>query len=394
MINQILGIKKKIRIELFVLIILFFCLIIRIGYLQLIKGKYLRQMAFEQQSLEREISPKRGIIYDSTGEILAISSTVESVTVNPININKDEKEKVANALANILELDYEKVLNKVNRNSSIEIIAKKIDREKSNRLREWLINNNITVGVNIDEDTKRYYPYENLASHVIGFCGSDNQGLGGIEAKYEEELKGKSGSINKQTDAKGGNIDNTKEIYNDAIDGNDVTLTIDCTIQSIVEKYLEEACIDNVCTDGGNVIVMNPKNGDILAMATYPSYNLNSPFEINTEELKNTWEELSSEDKNNALQAMWRNKAIADTYEPGSTFKLVTASASLEEGITQIDKEGEFCCTGGIEVAGVRIKCWRYYRPHGPETLRTALMNSCNPVFIGLRSKTWSINIL
>lgn len=394
MINQILGIKKKIRIELFVLIILFFCLIIRIGYLQLIKGKYLRQMAFEQQSLEREISPKRGIIYDSTGEILAISSTVESVTVNPININKDEKEKVANALANILELDYEKVLNKVNRNSSIEIIAKKIDREKSNRLREWLINNNITVGVNIDEDTKRYYPYENLASHVIGFCGSDNQGLGGIEAKYEEELKGKSGSINKQTDAKGGNIDNTKEIYNDAIDGNDVTLTIDCTIQSIVEKYLEEACIDNVCTDGGNVIVMNPKNGDILAMATYPSYNLNSPFEINTEELKNTWEELSSEDKNNALQAMWRNKAIADTYEPGSTFKLVTASASLEEGITQIDKEGEFCCTGGIEVAGVRIKCWRYYRPHGPESLRTALMNSCNPVFIGLRSKTWSINIL
>ena len=149
-----------------------------------------------------------------------------------------------------------------------------------------------------------------------------------------------------------------------------------------------------MCTDGGNIIVMNPKNGDILAMATYPSYNLNSPFEINTEELKNNWDSMSPEDRNNSLQAMWRNKAIADTYEPGSTFKLVTASASLEEGITQTDKQGEFCCTGGIEVAGVRIKCWRYYRPHGPESLREALMNSCNPVFIGLRAKIRRFNIL
>lgn len=159
------------------------------------------------------------------------------------------------------------------------------------------------------------------------------------------------------------------------------------TIQSIAEKYLEDACIDNKCTDGGNIIIADPTTGDILAMATYPSYNLNTPYEINNEELKQNWNNLSDKEKSEALQGMWRNKAIADTYEPGSTFKLVTTSAALEEGITTTDKEGEFCCTGSITIAGTRIKCWRYYRPHGSQSLRNALMNSCNPVFIGLGQK-------
>ena len=160
------------------------------------------------------------------------------------------------------------------------------------------------------------------------------------------------------------------------------------TIQSIVEKYLEEACIDNVCTDGGSIIAMNPQNGDILAMATYPSYDLNSPYEPVDEELKANWSSMPQEERTVILQGMWRNKAISDTYEPGSVFKLVTASAALQEGIvTDIDKQGEFNCSGGIEVAGTRIKCWRYYRPHGSESLRQALMNSCNPVFIGLGQK-------
>ena len=247
--------------------------------------------------------------------------------------------------------------------------------------------NNILTGINIDEDTKRYYPNATLASQIIGFCGSDNQGLDGIEAKYDDELKGEKGSIQRHTDAKGGEIGEEGENYVPAVDGNDLVLTIDLNIQSIVEKYLEEACIDNKCTDGGNVIVMNPQNGDILAMATYPSYNLNEPFEPYTDELKQNWETMSQQEKTTALQAVWRNKAIADTYEPGSVFKLITASAALEEGITDTDNEGEFTCTGGIEVAGVRIKCWRYYRPHGSESLRQALMNSCNPVFIGLGQK-------
>ena len=247
--------------------------------------------------------------------------------------------------------------------------------------------NNILTGINIDEDTKRYYPNSCLASQIIGFCGSDNQGLDGIEAKYEDELKGEKGSIERHTDARGREIGNEGENYVPAVDGNDLILTIDLNIQSIVEKYLEEACIDNKCTDGGNVIVMNPQNGDILAMATYPSYNLNEPFEPYTDDLKQNWNNMTVQDKTTALQAVWRNKAIADTYEPGSVFKLITASAALEEGITDTDNKGEFCCTGGIEVAGVRIKCWRYYRPHGSESLRKALMNSCNPVFIGLGQK-------
>ena len=379
-----LNTKKRIRIMLFIILIVLGLLIIRIAWIQLIKGKFYKALAEQQQNLDREISAKRGIIYDRNGEILVMSASSEMITINPNNIPKEKKELVARKISEVLELDYEKVLKKVNRNSSIEIIDKKVEKEKSNIIREWLIENNIDQGINIDEDTKRYYPYSKLGSQIIGFCGSDNQGLNGIEAKYDEILKGKKGSISKTTDAKGKNIEDTEEKYNEAISGNSIELTIDKNIQQIAEKYLEDACIDNKCTDGGNVLIMNPQNGDILAMATYPNYNLNEPFKINNPELEAVWDTLSSEEKNNSLQAMWRNKAIADTYEPGSTFKLVTASAALEEKITDTDKQGEFSCTGGIEVSGVRIKCWRYYRPHGAESLREALMNSCNPVFIGL----------
>ena len=380
--------KKKMRNILFISFLIIICLITRIGYIQLIQGKELSELAYEQQTLDRKINPKRGTIYDATGtNILAVSSTVETVTVNPSNISSEDKEKVATALANIFELDYETVLKKVKKRSSIETIVRKVEKEKTDELRKWIEENNITSGINIDEDTKRYYPYNNLASQIIGFCGSDNQGLDGIEVKYEEQLKGEQGAIQKHTDAKGGEIGEEGENYIPAVDGTDLVLTIDLTIQSIVEKYLEEACIDNVCTDGGSIIVMNPQNGDILAMANYPNYNLNEPYEPYTEELKATGDSLEQSEKTTYLQAVWRNKAIADTYEPGSVFKLITASAALEEGITDTDNEGEYSCTGGIEVAGVRIKCWRYYRPHGSESLRQALMNSCNPVFIGLGQK-------
>ena len=386
--NNLLKMKKRMLIELVVVSIVFLCLIIRVGWIQLVDGERLKSMASEQQSLERDVGAKRGMIYDSSGEnVLAVSSTVESVTINPKNIRKEDKEKVAKALSEILELDYEDVIKKVNKNSSVENIKKRIEKEEADELRKWLLDNNIDSGVNIDEDSKRYYPYSTLASQVIGFCGSDNQGLNGIEAKYDDVLKGVNGSINKIVDGTGQGLENESEQYNEAIDGNDIVLTIDLTIQSIIEKYLEEACIDNECTDGGNIIVMNPKNGDILGMATYPYYDLNEPFKINNEELENKWEGLSSEDRSKYLNEMWRNKGISDTYEPGSTFKLVTASAALEEKITDTDNDGEFNCSGGIEIAGVRIKCWRYYRPHGSESLREALMNSCNPVFIGLGQK-------
>lgn len=388
MVQTSLTNKKKMRNMLFIVFLIIVILIGRLGYIQLIQGKELSELAYEQQTLDRAINPKRGTIYDATGTVLAQSSTVETVTVNPGNISAENKEKVARKLAEIFELDYEKVLKKVSKRSSIETIAKRVNKEKTDQLREWMEENKITVGINIDEDTKRYYPYNNFASQIIGFCGSDNQGLDGIEAKYDKELSGTKGAIKRHTDAKGGEIGEEGESYISAINGNDLVLTIDINIQSIVEKYLKEACIDNKCTDGGNIVIMNPQNGDILAMATYPNYNLNEPYEAYTDELKSAWDTMSQEDKTKSLQAVWRNRAITDTYEPGSTFKTITSSAAIEEDlVTDIDKSGQFACTGGIEVAGVRIKCWRYYRPHGAESLRQALMNSCNPVFIGLGQK-------
>ena len=379
--------KKKMRNGLFVVIVIILLLTTRLGYIQLVWGAELNNQATSQQSQSRKITAKRGTIYDATGKYeLAVSSSVEAVTINPTNISKENKEKVAKALSDIFELDYEKVLKRLKKRSSIETIVKQVEKSKTDELRKWMEENQITRGINIDEDSKRYYPYGDLAAQVIGFCGNDNQGLDGIEAKYNDELKGTNGKIERQTNAAGESLGD--EEYISAIDGNSLILTIDMTIQSIVEKYLEEACIDNVCTDGGSIIAMNPKNGDILAMATYPAYDLNSPYEPHTDEQKAEWKNLDSQDRTTAMQKMWRNKAISDTYEPGSVFKTITSSAALEEGIvTDIDKQGQFCCTGGIEVAGVRIKCWRYYRPHGSESLRLALMNSCNPVFIGLGQK-------
>ena len=379
--------KRRMIIMLSVAAMILFALIIRVGYIQFIQGGNLQALAYEQQTLDRKINPKRGTIYDSNMTKIAVSSTVYTVTVNPTNIDVANKEKIAKKMSEIFALNYESVLKKVKKRSSIETISRKEEKEKVDTLSIWLMENGIKEGVNIDEDTKRYYPYNNFASHIIGFCGSDNQGLGGIEAKYDDILNGEKGRITRIKDAAGGEIEGTVEKYLDAIDGDSIVMTIDMGVQSIAEKYLEEACIDNKCTDGGNVVIMEPETGNILAMVTYPNYNLNEPFQIVDEELKSKWDTLSDKERNESLNAMWRNKAIADTYEPGSTFKLVTTSAALEEGITTTDKSGEFGCSGSITISGTRIKCWRYYRPHGSQSLRQALMNSCNPVFIGLGQK-------
>ncbi len=388
MINSNLDSKKKMTFLLISCIFVWLIIIGRLVFIQLVEGEKWTTKANNQLHISRIITANRGTIYDASGKIvLAQSSSVETVSVNPLNISKDNKEKVAKIFSEIFELDYEKVLKKVSKNSSIETIVKRVDKEKTDKLRIWMQENNIYTGINIDEDTKRYYPYSTLASHVIGFVGSDNQGLDGIEAKYDEILTGENGSISKMMDAKGNIIGDNGENYEDSNRGNDLVLSIDMNIQAIVEKYLEEACIENVCTDGGNIIVMDPNNGDILAMATYPYYDLNNPYEVTDELISSMWNDFDSSEKNKYLQAMWRNKAVADTYEPGSTFKLVTASASLEEGIAETDRQGAYCCSGSIEIAGVRIKCWRYYRPHGSQSLREALMNSCNPIFIGLGQK-------
>ena len=381
--------KKRIIFFLYFVTAFWIIVIIRLIIVQFVEGDKWEQRAIDQAYVSRKITASRGVIYDRTEKnILAQSSSVETVSVNPVNIQDSDKEKVAKMLSEIFEIEYENVLNKVKNNKSKqEIIARKVDKEKADSLRKWMNENDMFSGINIDEDMKRYYPYGKLASHVIGFVGSDNQGLEGIEAKYNDILTGEKGSISKMLDARGNSFGNGGELFEKAKGGNSIVLTIDKNIQAITEKYLEEACIENECTDGGNVIIMDPRNGDILAMATYPNYDLNSPYEVMNEEVKSYWQEMDKTQRNIYLQKVWRNKAIADTYEPGSTFKLVTTAAAIEEKIATADKAGCFLCSGSIEVAGVRIKCWRYYRPHGSQSLRDGLMNSCNPVFIGLGQK-------
>ena len=383
---------KKMRTALIVIIVVFVILVARIGFIQFIQGNYLKELAYQQQTINQIISPKRGNIYDSTGKALAISAQVDTITINPNKIkeNTEEKtqklkEKIAKGLSDIFELNYEEVLKKVTSDSKVETIIKKVEQEKVDKLKEWMEENEITVGINIDEDTKRYYPYNTVASAVIGFCGDDNQGLVGIESTWDTVLTGTPGKI---VSSKGGDeqeVPNAEETYISAENGSDLTLTIDLNIQTIVEKYLKQAVEENKCEKGGNVIVMNPKTGDILAMASYPDYNLNTPFTPN-ETIATTYETLSTEEKGNALHKMWSNKSVAETYEPGSTFKVITTSVALEENITTPDVPGNFYCKGYQEVGDRKIYCWRS-QPHGVQTLRQALGNSCNPAFMQLGAK-------
>ena len=374
---------KKIRISLIAVILIFIILLIRIGFLQFIQGNNLKELAYQQQLINQIISPKRGNIYDSTGKALAISAQVDTITINPQKIkkNSDEdtqlyKEKVAKGLSEIFGLTYEDVLAKVSSDSQVETIIKKVEKDKVDELKKWMDENKIKVGINIDEDTKRYYPHGTVASNVIGFCGNDNQGLSGIESKWESVLTGTPGKIVSYKGSDQKEIPNSAETYISAENGSDLTLTIDLKIQTIVEKYLKQAVEDNSCSRGANVIVMNPNNGDILAMACYPDYDLNTPYTPNST-LAKTYESLSAEEKNESLYKMWANKSVAETYEPGSTFKIITAAVALEENITIADKAGDFYCKGYEEFGNganskIKIRCWRA-QPHGVQTLRQAL---------------------
>ena len=383
---------KKLRMSLIVILIVFIILIVRIGFLQFVQGNHLKELAYNQQAINQIISPKRGNIYDSTGKALAISAQVDTITINPTKIKEDTdeettalKEKIAKGLSEIFELDYNETLEKVNSDSQVETIAKKVEQEKVDSLKQWMEDNDISVGINIDEDSKRYYPYNNVASNLIGFCGNDNQGLSGIEYTWDSVLTGTPGKIVSSKGSDQQEIPNAEETYISAENGSDLTLTIDLNIQTIVEKYLKQAVEENECTRGGNVIVMDPSTGDILAMACYPDYNLNDPYTPNST-LAETYDSLSTEEKGEALYKMWANKSVAETYEPGSTFKLITASVALEENITTTDKADDFYCQGYEQVADRKISCWRT-QPHGVQSLRQALCNSCNPAFMQLGSR-------
>ena len=383
---------KKLKIIFSIIILIFLTLLIRLGYIQFIDGNHLKELAYNQQTINQIISPKRGNIYDSTGKALAISAQVDTITINPKKLKPDSsneidieifKEKIAKGLSEIFELDYNEVLEKVNSDSQVETVIKKVEQVKVEKLKNWMNENDITVGINIDEDTKRYYPYSTLASQVIGFCGNDNQGLTGLEYKWDSVLTGTPGKIVSSKDSLQQEIPNAEETYIAAENGSDLTLTIDINIQTIVEKYLKQAVEDNACSKGGNVIVMNPQTGDILAMASYPDYDLNTPFTPNAT-IATTYNTLTAEQKSAALQTMWKNKSVSELYEPGSVFKIITAAVAIEENITTTDKANDFVCTGYEKVADRNIACWRHYNPHGYQTLRQSLMNSCNPAFMQL----------
>lgn len=390
--SQNFIITKNVKMIFFVTIILLVLLIVRLGFIQFIDGAYLKEKAYSQQTINQIISPKRGNIYDSTGnKVLATSVAVDTITINPTKIvDKDDdsektaalKEKVAKGLSEIFELDYNETLEKVNSKTQVQTIAKKVEQDKVETLKNWMKENDISVGINIDEDTKRYYQYDTVLSNVLGFCGTDNNGIVGIESTWDSVLQGTPGKIVSSKGSDQEEIPNAEETYIAAENGSDLTLTIDYNIQTIVEKYLKQACINLDAKGGGTCIAMDPKTGKILAMADYPDYNLNTPFTPNST-LATTYDTLSDEDKNTALHTMWKNKCVSDLYEPGSVFKLITASVALEENVTTPDVSGEFTCNGYEVVADREISCWSP-TPHGSLSLRGALEKSCNPSFIQL----------
>ena len=385
---------KKIKTIFIVIILILAILIGRIGFLQFVQGNYLKELAYNQQSINQIISPKRGTIYDSHGQILATSASVDTITINPEKIkdSKDSsntqalKEKVAKAFSDIFGLDYDETLKKVTSTSNVETIVKKVEQDKVDELKAWMKENKISTGINIDEDTKRYYPHGSVLAQVLGSCGSDNQGLSGIEYEWKDVLSGTPGKIVSSKSASQEEIPNTEETYIAAENGSDLTLTVDLNIQKIVEKYLKQVVDENNVENGGTCIVMDPKTGDILAMATYPSYDLNNPFTPN-EYVAKTYDSLSSEDKANAIYKMWSNKAVSELYEPGSVFKLITAATALEENITDTDVADDFKCNGYEMVGTTRINCWKTDGTHGSQDLRHALMNSCNPALIQLGAR-------
>lgn len=362
-------------------------------FINIVKGEEYSKKAYSQQMKNQIISPKRGAILDTNGSILAQSISVDTVSINPSSVkytnNKTvEPEKLAQIFSEIFDITYEDALAKAQSKKTVEIIAKKVEKEKVTKLQDWIKENNISTGINIDEDTKRSYPNNNLASNLIGFCGDDNTGLAGLEEKWNDTLTGTSGKIVTAKANGGEAISDENEQYVAAENGSNIYLTIDINIQKIAEKYLAQAVTENQCEKGGTVIIMNPQSGDILAMASNPDYNLNQPRDSVATGLQSTWDTLSSEDKSNALYKLWRNKAVSDLYEPGSTFKLITSSIGLEEGKVSTDTNGDFNCNIVYYPAPDQpISCWRTYAAHGAQSLREALQNSCNPAFMQLGAR-------
>ena len=365
--------KKRLVLVLMLACALFLGLTVRTGYLQLVKGDWLSTKATDQQTREIPIEPKRGTIYDKNMKELAVSVTKYTVWCKPVEVK--DKEDSAKKVSEILDKDYEDVYKLVNKkNMALVKIERWIDDDKATKIREAKIS-----GIWVAEDNQRYYPYGNFASYVLGHTSVDSQGIAGIEMKYDKHLKGKSGKLIVSTDASGREIPRGMEKYYEPTQGDGLVLTIDEVIQHYTEKAVQKAYELNNAKRV-TVVAMDPKTGDILSLASKPDYDPNDPrtpiYPYYQEEL----DKYEEKDKLKGYYQMWRNPAVSDTYEPGSTFKLITSSAGLEENVI---KDGEkFTCTGSVTIGGRKIKCWRHYRPHGAQTFKQGVQNSCNPVFV------------
>lgn len=382
--------RSKIVLILILLFILMLVLLGRVGYLQIIDGEYLQTLATSQQTLTQTISAKRGNIYDSTGQALAFSYDTDKVYINPSDIENDNnKEIIAQGLSSILGIDSSELLAKINDSKNRFLVTSDVEKETIDKLNTWKNNLKFKTGISIESSTSRSYPYGSLASTIIGFVGTDNQGLSGIEYSWNSFLSGTAGKSVSLKDASKSEIVNSQQSYIAAENGYDLTLTIDLNIQNIVENYLAEAVEEYKC-ESGMTIAMDPSTGKILAMADYPNYDCNTPYTPNSHLLQ-VWDTLSSDKKNDSLYKMWKPKAVTDTYEPGSVFKIITSSIAIEENIMDPDIANTFNCTGSYTVTGEKkpINCHKT-TGHGSESLREALENSCNPAFVELGLKIGS----
>lgn len=370
-------VKKKLLFFLVLFEIIICALCGRIFFIQSMEANFWQSKAYEQQTRDRLIAPNRGTIFDRNMNGIAKTETVASVSV--IHAQVKEPEKIASILSQKLDMDYETVLKKVNKRVALERIKIKVDKELADDIRKLNLE-----GVVIDEDIKRVYPYSNLAAQVIGFVGKDNQGIIGLEAKYDKFLKGEAGKIMTETDASGRELKNGQEYRKEPLQGNNLVLSLDIVLQQYAEQALEKA-LEAKKAKHGAIILLNPQNGEIYAMANKPDFDLNEPFKINSAQLESNWENLSDKEKNDALNQMWRNFSINDTYEPGSSFKIITSASGLEEGV--VTPESRFNCTGAKVVAGRTIKCWRFPRSHGAESFVEGVQNSCNPVFMEIAER-------
>lgn len=353
-------------------------------YMIIDSEKY-KALAAQQQLQDIVLSAKRGDVYDRNGETLATSATAWTVYITPQDIKTDEeRETIAKGLSKILDVEYDKILGQTKKSTYYEKIVTAIENEEAEAVRKFISENKLGSIVGLDETTKRYYPNDSLASTVLGFVGTDNQGLAGLEAYYDEQLRGTAGRVIAAKNATGADMPFTYEKVIDAVSGYSLKLTIDKYIQYVAEKYLEEAVVENNVTQRGCVIVMDPNTGEVYAMATKPDYNLNSPFTITDAATLEQLEELKGTDEYSAAysaaqQKQWRNKAISDTYEPGSVFKIITGSAAIEEKAVTL--ASGFSCPGYIVIAGTRYNCHKH-SGHGSQILADAFANSCNPAFI------------